>query len=167
MNNFTEALLFAEDLMIDYVKHKNVRWKPSTSGNTYRSRIISKYTKEIGIAVLNLSSLQNPEEKFFEIDPRGRCYLNHDVFQGGYSAINFLEYCVKLASESLHVIEAGYDAGIVDDATLTITNTLVSFMRTGEFERAGGWSNLQEMGLLCSKMQVLRTIKEISDQTHY
>ncbi|GFV87677.1 uncharacterized protein TNCV_779611 [Trichonephila clavipes] len=160
MNDFTEALLFTEDLLIYYMERARVIWCPYTSGNTYRSRVPSKFTRDIGAAVLNFSLIQEGE-LFYTYDLQGHRYLNQDLFPGGYSSLDFLEYCSKLASYALSAVSNGNNE-FADFTTLTITKTLVSFMRTGEFASAGGWSSLQEMGRRCISRHVVQTLKGIS-----
>ncbi|GFR10124.1 uncharacterized protein TNCT_576291 [Trichonephila clavata] len=160
MNDFTEALLFTEDLLVDYMKRAGLFWSPCTSGNTYRSRVLSKFTKDIGAAVYNFSLIQEGEV-FYTYDIQGHSYPNQNFFPDGYSPLDFLEYCSKLASCALSIVIDGNEE-FGDSTTLTITKILASFMRTGEFARAGGWSSLQDMGRRCTSLHVIQTLKGIS-----
>ncbi|KAF8766764.1 hypothetical protein HNY73_019797 [Argiope bruennichi] len=115
MNIATEALLFAEDLMIDFMSRNNLPWTPATSGDTYRNHIESKFTEAIGNVVLNFSKLQ--------LDPEDMPFITYSgmvpYFKSGYNPRDFLHFCGTLANDAA-VRCANGDEAYADDVSLAL-----------------------------------------------
>ncbi|GIX66715.1 hypothetical protein CDAR_418241 [Caerostris darwini] len=143
MNYHTESLLFAEDLMMDFLRRNYHSWTPATSGICYRSNYFSEFTPSIGQAVFNFS-------KHFPLGLQVNRYNLDEVntnFPRGYKPIDFLVFCSKVANQVLYSFERNYfnakENG--DIGVLNIVEHLKEFLRSGEFQKQDGWKDLKNM----------------------
>lgn len=157
MNIFTEALLFAEDLMIDFMRRNKLSWTPATSGNTFRNRVESKFTEAIGNVVSNFSKLPPESTTFVIIGMLPR-------FSRGYNPRDFLHCCGIFANEAA-VRCANGDDEYADSAVLAIARLLKETKRTGEFDKKGGWSAIQQEAAKSCVQWQMQTIRSLQSSS--
>ncbi|GBN28124.1 hypothetical protein AVEN_133660-1 [Araneus ventricosus] len=159
MNIFTEALLFSEDLLIDFMHRNKISWTPATSGNTYRHCVQSKFTPAIGNAVSNLSKLPLSSMTF-------AIYGKVPYFPRGYNPRDFLHYCAVLATAAADECDRGNDE-FADEVVLSIARYLKEMKGSGEFNRKGGWSAIQQEGAESCVHWQRQTIRNLETRIGY
>ncbi|GIZ02071.1 uncharacterized protein CEXT_73111 [Caerostris extrusa] len=163
MNFHIESLLFAEDLMMDFLRRNRHSWTPATSGICYRSNYCSEFTPTIGQSVFNFSQqypleLQVNRYNFDEVNTN---------FPKGYKPIDFLLFCCKVANQVLYSFKINdcnaKESG--DIGVLTIVQHFKEFLRSGEFQREGGWKLLKNMCKYLSNPCTFKFLFQFIDST--
>ncbi|CAL1299807.1 unnamed protein product [Larinioides sclopetarius] len=141
-NEFEEALAFAEDLVWTFFISSNVSLSPS-SGASYRIR--SHVNFDVLLTVYHFSRVLS------------KPYYRANYFPRGYNVLDFLLFCGKVVSQALHDYRCGTEEA-VEYAINSIATCLNEFMSSGEFERNGGWSELQDT---CSKLSTWPAFRSV------